>query len=182
MTGTPGARPFDPFRIRRPDRSLLKYYVLTAILTGPAFPLIIIPLLIRYATLEYRFDDDGVFTSWGVLFHRQVYLTYRRIQDIHVTRNILHRWLGLAEVSLQTAAGSSRAEMTIEGILEPERLRDFLYSKMRGARGEVEPGAAPHGRGDEVLSLLREIRDGLRALRERSQGGGSGAPGPGAGR
>ena len=53
----------------------------------------------------------------------------------------------------------------IEGVLEPERLRDFLYERMRGARGH-EAGPAPDaGRSDEALRLLREIRDGLRALR-----------------
>ena len=28
---------------------------------------------------------------WGLLFRHEVYLTYRRIQDIHVTRNIVER-------------------------------------------------------------------------------------------
>jgi putative membrane protein len=100
----------------------------------------------------------------GMLFKREVNLAYRRIQDIHVTRNIFHRWLGLADVAVQTASGSSGAEMTIEGIRDPQGLRDYLYSKMRGARGEAdEPGeAAPAA--DEALSLLREIRDALRRV------------------
>ena len=52
--------------------------------------------------------------SWGILFRKQIYLTYRRIQDIHVTRNIFHRWFGLAAVAVQTASGTSGAEMTID--------------------------------------------------------------------
>jgi len=106
--------------------------------------------------------------AWGVLFRREILLTYRRIQDIHVRRNIVHRWLGLAAVSVQTASGTAGAEMTIEGVLEPEKLRDWLYSKMRGAWGEAEP--APGKPADEALALLREIRDELRALRT-SKGG-----------
>ena len=53
--------------------------------------------------------------------------------------------------------------MTLEGILEPERLRDWLYSKMRGARSEEEgDGAGEDATEDEALALLREIRDVLR--------------------
>jgi putative membrane protein len=67
--------------------------------------------------------------------------------------------------------------MSIEGILEVDGLRDFLYSRMRGARGETpsEPtaGTAP---ADEALGLLREIRDELAALRETG-----GTPASGAG-
>jgi len=99
--------------------------------------------------------------SWGILMRREIYLTYRRIQDIHLTRNIIQRWLGLATISVQTASGSSSPEVSIEGILEADALRDFLYTKMRGAREhhDEEQVAPP---ADEALSLLREIRDLLR--------------------
>jgi uncharacterized protein len=164
---------FDPASITRPDRSLMTYYLIVAAFTVLGFPFVIWPLLFKYWTLKYRFDDKGVSMSWGVLFHREIYLTYRRIQDIHVSRNILHRWLGLAAVSVQTASGSAGAEMTIEGIRHPEALRDYLYAQMRGARGEAEEnadagagGLAPAANADdEALALLREIRDDLRRLR-----------------
>ncbi|HOW69461.1 MAG TPA: PH domain-containing protein [Phycisphaerae bacterium] len=159
---------FDPRAITRPDPVLLTYYVLVAILTLPGFPIALTVLLCKYHTLRYRFDDKGVSMSWGVLFRREIYLTYRRIQDIHVTRNILHRWLGLATISVQTASGSAGAEMAIEGIREVEQLRDFLYAQMRGARGDLPEGHAEAGPGepkDEALAVLVEIRDELRRLR-----------------
>ena len=164
---------FDPFEITRPDSALLKYYFLVSLLSGPAFPLALIPLLFKYETLRYRFDESGVSMSWGFLFRRETYLTYRRIQDIHLTRNLLQRWMGLATVSVQTASGSATPEMSIEGVLAADQLRDFLYSQMRGAKGEVTatatdatPDTAAHAAGedDEALALLREIRDELRRL------------------
>jgi uncharacterized protein len=169
-TGSTTSPPaFDPASVTRPDPALLKYYVIVAALTLAGFPFVILPLLFKYSTLKYRFDEKGVSMSWGILFHREIYLTYRRIQDIHVTRNLLHRWLGLAAVAVQTASGTSGAEMTIEGIRDPEVLRDFLYAQMRGARGEREEaarGASPTlAPADEALDLLRGIRDDLRQLR-----------------
>lgn len=156
--------PFDPSSIERPDRALMKYYVITALLTGPLSVIVILPLFFKYETLRYKFDAEGMSMSWGILMRREIYITYRRIQDIHLTRNIIQRWLGLATISIQTASGSSSPEMNIEGILEADALRDFLYTKMRGAREHHEeaPGATSMLPQDEALGLLREIRDLLR--------------------
>ena len=73
--------------------------------------------------------------------------------------------MGLASVAIQTASGSAKPEMTIEGILQVDALRDFLYSKMRGARGEATPESTEPEPADEALQLLHEIRDGLAGLR-----------------
>jgi len=154
---------FNAREIERPDPSLLKYYIIMALLTGPGFIVLFLPMFFKYETLKYRFDDDGMSMSWGILFRREIYLTYRRIQDIHLTRNIIQRWLGLATVSIQTASGSSTPEMSVEGILEADALRDFLYTKMRGAREHHEEGAHPDLPHDEALVLLREIRDLLKS-------------------
>jgi putative membrane protein len=169
MQSTPAT--FDPSQLTRPHPSLLTYYFFVALLTGPGFPFAFVPLVFKYVTLNYKFDGEGISMSWGVIFRREIYLTYRRIQDIHLTRNILQRWMGLATVSVQTASGSSSPEVSIEGLLEAEELRDFLYSKMRGVReqavgtftaaGMTESTLAP---ADESLALLREIRDGLARL------------------
>ena len=183
-TGHASAAAFDPSTITRPDPALMRYYVIVSLLTVFGFPFVIWPMIFKYNTLRYSFDDKGVSMSYGWLFRKEIYLTYRRIQDIHVSRNIIHRWLGLSAVAVQTASGSSSAEMTIEGITNPESLRDFLYTKMRGARehGDVAAPGAPAGAApaavsshaaahpDEALALLHEIRDELRALRS-AQGG-----------
>jgi len=176
----PQDEPFDATKIVRPDRRLMWYYAIVALLTGPLAPIVILPLFFKYETLRYRFDSSGLSMSWGLLFRREVFLTYRRIQDIHLTRNILQRWMGLATVTIQTASGSTGPEMAIEGILAAEPLRDYLYGKMRGARDDHprpdseglqtqpgEPVAAPAGGGDESLRLLTEIRDLLVQLASR---------------
>jgi uncharacterized protein len=165
---------FDPRSIKRPDEALLTYYVLLSALTLVAFPIVFLPRWFKYKTLRYELDDEGVSMSWGVLFRKEIYLTYRRIQDIHVTRNLIQRWLGLADVAVQTASGGAGVEMTIEGVREPDKLRDFLYTNMRGARGTREDESAAVGAeesahaSDEVTDLLRQIRDSLRSVRERA--------------
>ena len=163
---------FDLKSITRPDESLARYYGLVSLLSGPFFPFAFVPLYFKYITLRYRFDESGVSMSWGVLFKREIHLTFRRIQDIHLTRNILQRWMGLATVAIQTASGSAGPEMSIEGVLQADELRDYLYRQMRGARGEregVPDESEQNADVDEPLALLREIRDLLKA-RSESEG------------
>jgi Bacterial PH domain len=130
---------------RRPTRALLKYYILQSIATGPGL-VVMLPLrYFRYHTLRYTFDDEGVTVRWGILFRREISLTYARIQDIHLVSNIFERWFGLGRVQVQTASGQAGAEMTIEGLPDFEAVRDVLYRRMRGARGQAVPSEAWHG-------------------------------------
>jgi uncharacterized protein len=167
---------FDVRKITRPAPVLMTHYFITSFLmSGPLFFIPLIPLYFKYHTLRYTFDDSGISMSWGILFRREIYLTYRRIQDIHLSRELIQRWLGLATVAIQTAAGSARPEMSIEGILEADKLRDHLYTKMRGGAHKPEDvqqkaiaaGAlTEHTEADEdqVLAILVDIRDHLQKL------------------
>lgn len=189
----------DPRTITGPDEAYWTYCVIVSALTVFGFPFALLAYYIRYRTLRYRIDDEGVSMQVGWLWKRETYIAYRRIQDIHVTRNLIHRWLGLARIDVLTASGHAGAEMTIEGVRDPDSLRDFLYAKMRGARGEFAPAAEAQSAGSpaasavgaahtpaaseapgipggatEALALLHEIRDELRAIRRGASDAGPG--------
>ncbi len=160
-------------RIERPHASLWTYYLLNALIILPAAPVLLPYFWFRYQSMRYRFTDEGVSMSWGVLWRRQTVLNYARIQDIHLQSNFLERWLGLARIMVQTASGNASAEMTIEGLKEFETVRDFLYSRMRGIR-ETTPspalGAPPtHSPAppEELAAVLREVAAELRELRQQ---------------
>ncbi len=154
---------FDIKSIERPIPALFTYYVLSSLVLGPLFPFFLLYLYFRYHTMRFRFDGEGVSMSWGILFHREIHLTYTRIQDIHLVSNVVERWLGLARIQIQTASGSAAAEMTLEGIREYSAVRDFLYQNSRGATPR-HPGAPLPGSSltSEFEALAREVR----ALRE----------------
>ena len=165
--------------LRRPHPKLLRYYVLFSLITGPAFPFVFAYLFLRYRTLRYRFDDEGVTMSWGALFKREISLTYSRIQDIHLRSNAVERWLGLSRLLVQTASGSAKAEMKVEGLLELSAVRNFMYARMRGARAAhqaTEPGGAlpvPVAEDDAatLASTLREIAREVAAIRSELERG-----------
>lgn len=184
---TTGRLEAEVFAIERPSRQLLTYYTLCcipALLFPPVAVLVWAVNYFRYHTLRYRFDREGISMRWGILFRREILLNYARIQDIHLVSNVVERWLGLARVQVQTASGSATPELTIEGLPQFERIRDYLYLRMRGTR-DTRPPAVPHrpdagpapagtatpapSQDAELAAVLREVAAELRALRESVQ-------------
>lgn len=153
------------FALTRPDNKLFTLYLLYAFMTLAGFPFVILPLYFHFKTLRYRFDKDGVAVSYGILWRKESYLTYSRIQDIHVARNVFERWLGLGRVEIQTASGSAGAEESIVGVREFNEIRNFLYARMRGHQPQEEQMT-----GDEVRTILAGIRDELKAMRGHLEG------------
>jgi uncharacterized membrane protein YdbT with pleckstrin-like domain len=152
-------------KVERPCPELFQYYVLKAIATTIAAPLALLLLYFRYHTMRYRFDAEGIHMRWGILMRHEIMLNYSRIQDIQLRSNVVERWLGLVRIDVQTASGSSSAEMTLEGIKDYAAMRDFLYSRMRGARRQS--GMLPQAQGaDSLATILTEIAAELRAVRQ----------------
>ena len=81
--------------LERPEQGLMTYYVLMAFIAGPFFFIPLTLLYFRYHTMRYRFDEEGISMRWGILFRREIHLTYSRIQDIHLVSNAVERWLGI---------------------------------------------------------------------------------------
>ena len=161
--------------LERPHPSLWTYYVICSVLSGPAIFATLPYFYFRYRTLRYRFDEEGIHMKVGILFRREVNLTYARIQDIHLRSGLIQRWLGLANVQIQTASGSTGAELVIEGFKEYEMIRDFLYTRMRGYQtrspsagtsASVVTPLVHSGENAEFVSLLLGIRDELKRTRE----------------
>ena len=159
--------------LERPHSDLWKYYILSSLVIPPLIPVILPYLYFRYHTMRYKFTDEGISMSWGILFRREIIINYARIQDIHIRSNLVERWLGLAKVLVQTASGNSSAEMTLEGFKEYEAIRNFLYSKMRGVKDPTHKSASPAMEtavhDTELAAALREVAHELRETRRALQ-------------
>ena len=191
MTDVQSGPSFDPHTITRLDPVLMTYYVLISILTLFGFPITVLVLFCKYHTLRYRFDDKGIAMSWGVLFRREIYLTYRRIQDIHVTQfenvqNVevrqgpVQRYFGIADVIVETAGGGGgdptqkglqdNHRGLIEGISDASRIREVIIGRLRESRtaglgDDMTERPAAHGSwSPQHIGVLREIRDEIAAM------------------
>lgn len=171
--------PVDAVRVQSintPEPQLWTLFLIYSVLSTVALPIVILPFYFKYKTLRYRFDDDGVSVSYGLIWRRETYLTYARIQDIHVTRNIFERWLGIGTVKIQTASGSAAATESIIGLTAFQDVRNYLYARMRGHRSTAPRAlpaphalpaaqALPAASDASAVDALLGIRDELRAVR-----------------
>jgi membrane protein YdbS with pleckstrin-like domain len=96
--------------------------VATAALTG----LLLVAVERRFAAWGYLEREDDLLVRRGVLVRRTSVVPYGRMQYVDVTAGPLDRRLGLATVTLHTAAAATDA--AVPGLLAPEaaRLRDRL--------------------------------------------------------
>lgn len=165
--------------ITRPKDSLFTYYMLSAVASLFAAPFLGVYLYFRFHTMRYRFDAEGISMSWGILFHNEILLNYSRIQDIQLRSNFVERWLGLARIEIQTASSGGGQNMTLEGIERVDQVRDFLYSRMRGAAAAKagaavsKPVPAAAASTGDVAAILQEVAAEVRAIREQLQARGS---------
>jgi uncharacterized membrane protein YdbT with pleckstrin-like domain len=160
----PAPIPPEIARLERPREELLTWYFLKALATLLAVPLTMVVLYFRYHTMRYKFDEEGIHLSWGILMRHEIMLNYSRIQDIQLHSNVIERWLGLTRIEIQTAAGASDSEMTLEGLPNPEGMRDFLYSRMRG--GHTAASAAATAAPEPLEAIFLEVASELRSIRE----------------
>lgn len=160
--------------IERPHPALLRYYLVSLLVFPPLLPILILPAWFRYHTMRYKFTDEGISMSWGILFRREIIVNYARIQDIHLRSNLVERWFGLARVQVQTASGNAGAELTLEGLREFEAVRDFLYTRMRGVKDARAPASElsrheatqpPVGDEANLAVVLGEVAREMREIR-----------------
>ena len=117
--------------------------------------------LLQYLTYRYRIGRDALVIRSGVLERTRREIPFARIHNVVVHQNLLHRLFGVAELRLESAAGSKpEAEMRVlrlQQALELERL-------IRHGSHATATGEAPAEPASEVLLTLplpELVRQGL---------------------
>ncbi|TFH09271.1 MAG: hypothetical protein E4H14_04740 [Candidatus Thorarchaeota archaeon] len=161
----------------------LWYLVLTAIWLIPA--LIIVPIYLR--SIEYSVvSEEGttsreIFVKKGIINITRKHVPFRTITNISSRAGLFDRLFGIGSIEIETAGYSGTtqsAEEKLEGITFYEELRDFILRELRKFKDPyvtgteiVHPVEEPVPRSDdnledEILLVLREIRDLLRRERK----------------
>ncbi len=159
------------------------YWIITAIWLIPA--LIIVPIYLR--SIEYSvITEEGttaseIFVKKGIINITRKHVPFRTITNISSRSGPFDRLFGIGSIEIETAGYSgatTQAEEKIEGITFYEELRDFILKELRKFKGPyvtgtevVHPEEDPVPRiddslEDEILLVLREIRDLLRREKE----------------
>ena len=99
----------------------------------------------RYFTLRYQIRDGDLIVSEGLLFRRVRTVPVKRIQNIDLLQNVLHRLLRVAEVRVETASGTRpEATLRVLSMKNVEVLRRGVFAKQQhDAKSTPEEAAAP---------------------------------------
>lgn len=132
-----------------------------------------------YQTIFFELKDDEVTWKRGVWFKMTGIVPYDRITNIDIYQGPLMRYFGFSSIKLQTAGYSAqaRAEITLEGIVAAEDLRETIRSLIRESRKASGPSdatgtpsvprAVMHG-DTAFLDEVREIRRLLERIEKKS--------------
>jgi membrane protein YdbS with pleckstrin-like domain len=150
----------------------------------------LVALHLRYDTTWYVMTDRSLRMRRGIWTIHETTITSENVQDIKIDQGPIQRWLGIANVLVQTAGGGAPQpgqagpnaaghRGLIEGVADAPEIRDLILARLRESKtaglGD-EPGhereapdaheTAPGWTGAHV-DALREIRDAVRQLATR---------------
>src|SRR5699024_12027416 len=86
----------------------------------------------------YRVEDGELRVEKGIFIRKKSYTSMNRIHKIDFTANVLHRILGLVQVSVDTAAGGSGEVLSAVRLKDANNLREALNSGQ--TNGALEEG------------------------------------------
>jgi membrane protein YdbS with pleckstrin-like domain len=124
-----------------------------------------------YESMWYELREDEINWKRGVWFRTTGIIAYNRITNLDVRQGPFMRFLGISNLSIQTAGYSGQAmpEILIEAIEHAEELRELIRSMVRGApqrddgTGNTHVSAAVSATDNntvdqQILSELKRIR------------------------
>lgn len=79
----------------------------------------------------YLLREKDISFKTGLIFYKQISVTFNRIQHVEVSQGILAKMFGLSSVKIFTAGGSS-SDLSIPGLLtaDAQKLKAFISEKI----------------------------------------------------
>lgn len=137
--------------------------LLIAIPTLAVLLLVAVWIPLYYASEAYRLTPTEIYWKRGVWFRQTGIVPYTKITNIDIIQGPLMRSFRISTLKVQTAGYSGQnatAEIRLNGIEDPEQLRDLILTFVRGRKGvEISEHAVGQAPIDErILQELREMR------------------------
>ncbi|MCG7854514.1 MAG: PH domain-containing protein [Methanoregulaceae archaeon] len=143
-------------------------FYLTLVIIAIAIVLFYIWARLYYDSMWYELHNDEMRWKRGVIFRRTGIVPYNRVTNIDIKQGPVMRPLSISTVSIQTAGSSGKGvpEISIEGIVHAEELRELIRTMVRvcsggdgtGSGGAVTPQIMKPADLQQVLDEMRAIR------------------------
>lgn len=155
------------------DRVFLPFILIGLAVLAVCGIFIIVWAVLYYKSVVYHLNDTEMTWRRGVFFRKTGIVPYNRITNVDIVQGPIMRLFGIFHLKIETAGGGaskSSAEIQIEGINNPEPLRQMIMDFVRGQK----PAAAttgteyPSSAGSvNMQALLEEVSAIRRLLEER---------------
>lgn len=110
-------------------------------------------------TYRYGFGPRGLVVREGLIFRNVRQIEYARIENIDTERDLLHRWLDVAQVRVQTSTGGKpEALISVLDLAAVQEMRDKVFAN---ARPTAEAAPVPQEQPLLHLSPMELVRHGL---------------------
>lgn len=152
----PGVREKIPLNL-----TLIIVAVILVFLTSYAIALLY--HLLSYKFITYTISKDEFTFKRGIFIKKNVHIPYARIQTVDLTSSFLQRIVGISDVTIDTAGGSSNARVKIPYVRQTsaEVLRLLVYTLKKVALNEATY--------EDLEKMLPSISNMLNAPSSRSK-------------
>jgi len=150
---------------------LLLFFCIVTIPLMPIVAIIIYFWSVAYVkSYHYEFTEDRIIVTRGVISKRTAHIPYEKIQNLVIGQSLLERLAGVYSISVETAGAPVRtsglafySDASIQGLLDPEPLKDFIYwmVKRKTESGDTDGitfTSAKMKKDKTDLALLRELQ------------------------
>ena len=119
--------------------------------------------VVKWFRTTYALSPSALVVDSGLLQRNHRTVPYDRVQQVDVVRKLRHRLFGVASLTIETAAGTSDASLTLDALslAEAERLRSVLDPSRR--RQQQQPDEPPPAAPKEETIVRLPIGDVLLA-------------------
>lgn len=136
-----------------------------------------------YKSIDYLLNDTEMTWKRGVWFRKTGIVPYNRITHVDIVQGPIMRMFGISHLKIETAGGGASkksAEIEIEGVCDPEPLRQLIMDFVRGQKPASAATGTEYVRNDvlraskasaatnqDMGALLEEVAAIRRLLEER---------------
>lgn len=110
---------------------------------------------------SFEVQEERIIIRRGVISKRKVSISYERIQNVNIVKGVLDRIFKVSNIQIETAGGAG-VEGTMEGILDPGPIEEFIHEKVKAIKAGDALGAVSPRQVSTVSP--RKIKMALKTL------------------
>lgn len=98
--------------------------------------LVLTPAVLKYITYKYTLEDQGIRIKYGLIFRKNTYIPYERIQTVQKKQWFFFIPFNVCQVLIETAGGNGKAEADLVAV--PVGVVDELKDLRDGKKAAIQ--------------------------------------------